>query len=171
MDVWKSYIQLLAKLQFFTRIGNLVWSLLTMSLLIGFLFSNELIFDSICSIFRLYRECLVWILGPDSFLHLGLWRICWISNMRGTGTSDDIKSPRGSCTSKGDMVEYSYFTCTSCHTNCNGCKYFWSSKWIDVSSTQNIPYVIYSHIWNFVWNNDSNIMWRTGKNYQRCCWW
>ena len=40
MDVWKSYIQLLAQLQLFTRIGSISWSLPAIPLLIWFFFST-----------------------------------------------------------------------------------------------------------------------------------
>ena len=46
MDFWKSYIQLLAQLQLFTRIGSIFWSLPAIPLLICFFFTEMISFST-----------------------------------------------------------------------------------------------------------------------------
>ena len=46
MDFWNSYIQLLAQLQLFTRIGSFFWSLPAIPLLIWFFFTEMISFST-----------------------------------------------------------------------------------------------------------------------------
>ena len=54
MDLWKSYVQLLAKLQLFTRIGTVVWALPSMLLLIWFCFSRFISFSTVFAAFSVF---------------------------------------------------------------------------------------------------------------------
>ena len=71
MDLWKSYIQLLAKLQFFTRIGTVVWALPSMLLLIWFCFSRFISFSTVFAAFSVFTVT-VWV----GFLALIPFCIC-----------------------------------------------------------------------------------------------